>query len=72
MQEKESIMVVLLRIEKSVPRDHCVWHHSAKPRDAKQCPSDGFFYPHLKPMKDSYIPFDDARRKRYTKTFCFI
>ena len=24
--------------------------------DAKQCPSDGFFYAHLTPMKDSYIP----------------
>ena len=26
----------------------------AEPRDAKQWPLDGFFYPHLTPMKGSY------------------
>ena len=29
-----------------------------KARDAKQWPSEGFFYPHLTPMKDSYSPAD--------------
>ena len=30
------------------------WLFGAKPRDAKQWPSGGFFYPHLTLMKDSY------------------
>ena len=68
--------VCLVRIEKYVPRDHClanvVLHEGSKtilvhdismtiliPRD--HCLAslgkalDGFFYPHLTPMKDTYI-----------------
>ena len=41
MQEKESIMVV--------------WCGYKTPRDAKQCPSHRCFYPHLTPMKDSFM-----------------
>ena len=41
-----------------------VWHHKAQPGDAKQWPSDGFFYPHLTLMKDSYIlPFSPVGGK---------
>ena len=54
MQEKESVMVVWCR-KKNPSLGITVWHHSAKPRDAKQCPSDGFFYPHLTLVKDSFI-----------------
>ena len=32
-----------------------IWHHSTKSCDAKQWPSDRFFYPHLIPMKDSHF-----------------
>ena len=38
----------LVWIEKFIPRDHCL--------ASKQWPSDGFFYPHLTPIKDSYNP----------------
>ena len=44
----------LVRIDKSVPQDHCL-ASQVKPRDAKQSPSDRFFYLHLTTMKDSYI-----------------
>ena len=54
VQEKESIMVVQYG-QKNPSLEITVWHHSAQPRDAKQWPSDIFFYPHLTPMKDSYI-----------------
>ena len=53
MQEKGSIMVVRCW-EKNPSLGITVWHHSAKPCDAKQCPSDRFSYPHLTLMKDSY------------------
>ena len=54
MQEKESTMVVWCG-QKNPSLEITVWHHSAKPHDAKQGPSDVLFYPHLTSMKDSYI-----------------
>ena len=48
MQEKESIMAVWCR-QKILSLGITVWHHSAKPHDAKQWPLDGIFYPHLTP-----------------------
>ena len=44
----------LMRIEKNPSLGITLWHRSAKPRDAKQWPSDGYYYPHTTPMKDSY------------------
>ena len=41
-------------IEKSVPRDHCLLSLS-KPGDAKRRPRDGFFYPTLTLIMESYI-----------------
>ena len=49
MQEIESNMSILCRWK--VPTlGITVWHNSAKPRDAKQNPRDGIFYPYLTPM----------------------
>ena len=53
IQEKESIMVVRCG-QKNPSLGITVWHHPAKPCESKQWPSDGFFYPDLPPMKDSY------------------
>ena len=43
----------LVRLENSIPQDHCLASLGKALRDAKQWPSDGIFYPHLPPMKDS-------------------
>ena len=53
MREKESIIIVWCG-QKNPSLGITVKHHAAQPRDAKQWPSDGLFYPHLSPMKDSY------------------
>ena len=44
----------LVRIEKSVPQDRYL-ASVGKAWWCKQWPLEGFFYPHLTPMKDSYM-----------------
>ena len=41
-------------------------------RDAKQWPSDGFFYPHLTPMKDSYNVLLQERNCSIMKVFAIL
>ena len=45
----------LFGVDRKIWTSGSLWHHSAKPCDAKQWPSDRFFYLHLTHMKDSYI-----------------
>ena len=66
----------MVRIEKSVTRDH----YSAslgKPRDADQCPRDGFSYPNLKPILIGLAwelngSAEGKPKLRARHVFCFI
>ena len=47
--------------QKVCKKKNLSWLFGAKPRDAKQRPSDGFFYPHVTAIKDSYTVWSVSR-----------
>ena len=61
MQEKVSFMFFSVHMEMSAPWDNCFGRKSVEPRYPPNTviPRDGNFDSHLKPMKDTYNPWQE-------------